>query len=96
MEEEFEAGIQDKTGTELELAINLPDEWNDTELEGDRFEIILRYAGDIESLAATLNVSIVILTGGYAVGYANKEQIRALALSPVVIYLTVGEYYKVL
>lgn len=96
MEEEFEAGIQDKTGTELELAINLPDEWSDSEMEGDRFEIILRYAGDIESLSRALDVPIVVLTGGYAVGYANRTQIRALALSPIVIYLTVGEYYKVL
>ena len=62
----------------------------------DRFEIILRFAGDVEALAASINVPIVVLTGGYAVGYANREQIRALALSPIVIYLTVGEYYDVL
>ena len=96
MEENPDYVTQEKSGTELELAINLPDEWNGVEMSDDRYEIILRYAGDIEGLAQSLDVQIVVLTGGYAVGYANREQIRALALSPVVIYLTVGEYYEVL
>lgn len=92
--EESESNTGEKTGAELNLALNLPDEWNSLEMEGDRFEIILRYSGDIEALAAELGVDIVTLTGGYAVGYADRGQIIELALSPVVIYLTVGEYYK--
>ncbi len=96
MEENLDYETQDKAGTELELAVNLPDEWNGVEMTGDRFEIILRFAGDVEALAASIDVPIVVLTGGYAVGYANREQIQLLALSPIVIYLTVGEYYEVL
>lgn len=94
MPKEYESSAEDKTGSELNLALNLPDEWSDLDMEGDRFEIILRYSGDIEALAAELGVELVTLTGGYAVGYADRRQIRELALSPVVIYLTVGEYYK--
>lgn len=96
MEEDFETDntSEDKTSPELNLAINLPDEWTELERSGDEFEIIIRYAGDIETLAETLGVELVTLTGGYAVGYANRRQIRELALSPTVIYLTVGEYYR--
>ncbi|MGN0165407.1 MAG: hypothetical protein ACI39R_04430 [Lachnospiraceae bacterium] len=94
MPEEYENGGEEKTGADLNLALNLPDEWNEEEMEGNKFEIILRYHGDIEALAEALGVELVTLTGGYAVGRADREQIRELALSPVVIYLTVGEYYR--
>lgn len=96
MEEDFETDntTEDKTSPELNLAMNLPNEWTEFERSGDEFEIIIRYAGDIETLAAELGVELVTLTGGYAVGYATRRQIRELALSPTVIYLTVGEYYR--
>lgn len=96
--EEFEIYAEDiteeKSSAELNLALNLPNEWTQAEMSEDKFEIIIRYAGDIEALAAELGVEIVTLTGGYGVGYADRQQIGKLALSPIVIYLTVGEYYR--
>lgn len=95
--EDFQNDAEEKSSAELNLVLNLPDGWTQSEMSEDRFEIIIKYSGetkDIEALADELGVQIVTLTGGYGAGYADRSQIISLALSPEVIYLTVGEYYR--
>ncbi|MCM1309385.1 MAG: S8 family serine peptidase, partial [Butyrivibrio sp.] len=87
--------MDQKIENQLNLALALTEEersqTNDLntgfDAASDRWELIIRYCGDIEAAARDFGAGIKILSGGYALAYVEESRIEEFSRLMEVIYI---------